>query len=633
MVTVALALLALQTSPEPDLKAGAVVTLSTLTARLRDPGGPEVFIAPELKNEALFLKGEFGAPTRLRALVARATCAEWSSDGRSLWLERNVVLKRRLLAEERATLAADLRASFPQESAPAPMSEAEADQATLELQRTSWNAGRSEWSPEAVAKRYRLIQASRPDLRFGLQALDALDPDKLAAALAEDPGTEPIRFLGRGGEGYVPLPFNGPALLAAYRADLAARGGGKPSQGDSAIQRAAAGNRTVEIGLILRRSAFRPMTLSIAAVTPEGRATILGTAEWFWNLPRPQEPLWPGERANDPTPVKLPATEADDMDEREPLNRSAGPILRAISADEARPIVVDLPDGTAFIGRPPNATLSELSRPLRYHVTAEVHDGVIVGRPRLPLTTSASRFPRAELARWRAVAKNAEATLDDAAAVVARLARVQAGSDLETSLGQPFGGRNHPLNSDQRAMLRIWGALPLRTRRALDAGATFASRDLPPVVRTAMYRFLLSATAYGYEDGPYFFDRRGTLPPLELSWRLEAPYTSFAVATDGPHAGSAFDLELLTAILPPQLQGRQIGGRHYEDLSRVRFRSGGSQTRYATVRYGADARNSSEGVLKEIRFDSGPPVAWDGLPPALLKPLREAIEWYRNNPG
>ena len=649
---------------------GGVRPLGSLTTALRSRGGPEILIAPELRDEALYLRGVGDDPARLRNLIAHAVAAEWKEEGGGLRLARSAALRRRLHAENRAALEAGLREAI------ARVGPSEA--LTSDSYRRLWNASRSRTgdaspSPAQSEARMAAFRAVDPGSRAFARFCALVDPARLAEALAGPtsdalaigaPHPETVRLLGKGGGLYRALPLDGTAFLATERAEHAVmittpveRGPGDPyppeetevneTEPDEAAlaarRRAAVAGG--ELGALVSRW---PGDVSVAlyAVDRDGVAALLGSGDLRPTVPAPGEPVWPEtppERVLAPAPPDARglatllagargAGEASE-DSIEPLDILARPMLDALSEGETRPIVLDLPDDLVSLARvrvqPVDPTreggavrivprtVGDVAIEVRRSIAIEVRDGAVVGRAREPLEATARRFPRAELRTWWRAVHDPTLSVETSAALAVRIGLDPTATWFEGQILMATDAvfpRPEALSlTSDRMDLVLWRALPPAVRATLARGGTIDVRSLPPEAGRRV------EAAMANDNAMTSFLARNGLPPLMLTGEVEQD--AVAILADPVFGSEALD-------------GEELGWRFRDEepsqperpsLRTARFRVGERRRQSLHVSYAPLPALSTDLWISEVTASPGEPVNWERLPPAILGPLRGAM--------
>ena len=638
------ALLAL-TFRAPALELGRVVTLSRLLPELRAPGDPELFLAPDLKNEAIYLRGTSTTDLpRLRALVARATSAVWTNTGTTLKLERPPALRKKLREAELATLTAEFRTALQTPDLP-PETTSE-DYTRLQQLEVEFNREPDGPKRDVAVRTYETaLLRLEPNLRTQARLAAALKPDLLAAL----PPGDPVRYLGAGG--FPRLPFNGARLLASYRTDyIAAREGGiytDPAR-DAEMREPESAFATGIPGLVLSRDPFGGVVATLYAVAASGAAFTVASFSLVTRFDSPDTPPWPGEtpaNATRPLPgFRRPdpnATTALLRRGDEPLILFAPTLdaffgaLRGETGEEA-PVVLDLPDEAVNLADGRSSTVADLARALRRCLRAERDGPALVGTPRLPLEASSLRFPRAELRRWFALVSRLDATLDECAALAARIGDAPAFTGIEDALriaaDVPIHGQ-HPWGSglQSRYELRLWGALPRSFRAALDSGRTLALAELPSETRRIALDAILVLDS-GSAETPVFIRDDGRAPSIGLAWGRKVRPSALEV--DGPKRGTVWGTEALGMILSQQSRGELLDpSLGYPDVRTARFRP--TMVTDRTLLFTWEPRSVP---IARVRFFEtflleSPAVGWESFPPELLTPLRKGFEEEHKSHG
>lgn len=602
--------------PPPPVRIEA---LPAFIARMRDPGGPEIRVAGELRNETLFVSLKRETPERLRALVARAVRAEWVRDGANLRLERGNALRKRLAGEERTELRRAIGrawSEFAKEPEPfgddLPRRVETYERASEEL-RASTTRDRS-----GVEARFQMAKrAISPGDRLMARVLTRFDPDRLAL-----PPSRVARFVSVPGRMLPGFGFDAAPLWAqSMKETTEAVDAGLIERERSIREKAAAGG---SLGLLVRDLGGKTLNLRLLRFV-EGTM-----AETFATRSLPMEPAedsrWPGsERWADRDLTPAGATPIGP--ELDPLENVVGDPVRAAVEASGEEVVLALPDSAATMLDDETGGaigLRAVSEGLQSSLRFGYDDGILIGSPRWPLRATAERMPRSLWPTFfRFLRRGATATLAEVGAYAEAAGYGPSTSGLERWLGVRAGSKS--MNSavegldSVREIVRAYAALAPGDREALLAGRPLPIRGLNLVARRALEDLVYvgptaAEIAMPFADG---------LPP-GATFSAEAKPEPRLEIVGGRWSGAVYSPGNIGDFLTIRPGGNG-------DMQSLVLRPLSSMTLAAKLALTPGLELSA--MLVENAPTGRAPSKWEGLPEPHLGLIRATIEANRKNDG
>ncbi|RYG44849.1 hypothetical protein EON79_14020, partial [bacterium] len=516
----------------PPIEAGSIVTLPVLVAALAEETGERLAVAPELENEAIYLR-RFALNGRTLPLLARVCAAEWERSGTKLTLTRSGHLKGKLAAEGAAALTQAIQTAYP------------APPATMELSLYNQEFDSLTKSIEALAKGKISSAAFRESLDSLVKQADALkimhrqaDPsrrtlDRLMAsadlrAMLQLAPQQSLSFSNR--EGFQTRRLSGSsAPLArfnseapAYRAWARAKRKDDPSFSEmlnplngTKVRESDGDDPTADVlFLTATRNVVRDLgfTVTLAILGRDGQA--LGIVHNSVELPSPtgsgipKEGTWKSRPLDDVPeakealewiqgslsreeigPGRLAPLLARNDKILDPLSVFVRPILDGLTEETSGPILIDVPDGTlSELGEAKTLFESDtaISKQIRWVKEADV----LLGTPRYPLLATSARFPRRALAALLKLANADFVRLEDGSRY---LQTVGGPKPLEAAIyhaiswemvdTMDFRDEIFDVDRDIRPWVKLYAGIPAFGRKVLEGGGSVPLSDGTPLIR------------------------------------------------------------------------------------------------------------------------------------------------------
>ncbi|RYG36683.1 hypothetical protein EON81_08985 [bacterium] len=657
----------------PLPETGCIVTLPALVAQLAAKTGQALAVAPELENEAIYLRG-ITLDAKVVRQLAQACAAEWVSSGSHLLLTRTGSLKAKLAQEQRAVFVQAVRATFPPPTEPMGLV------AFGDLMDTTFAEIDRIDKEQSIEKLRARLKALQNDLDQVTNLGRIADPTHRAfdlllskfdatSALSLQPD-QTFNFSNQPGYRCQPLLGMEP-ILDTFRQEAPIYRNWARTRKDSgkSINEFPHRHNGTSIGeddealtdvdtvlLSLFRSVeeetrfnfrlgiynasgenvgsvYRPVELAgelepgipHAASWMNRRFTKSGPREMAEAFLNPQ---WENdEKSGERWAKKLLTQQGQTLD---PLSSLAAPYLDALTEEVDGPMLADVPDGI-LAGLGETQTLEEADGKIRRYVKWSKTVEGLIGTPRYPLLATSARYARRNLDGLVDLATSRFFSLEEGAKYVQRARSPRLLELAVYGTARPHNiafsdTRQHmfDLYAEERVWLDLWGTLSPSQKMALRGG-----RSLSMIPLSSQSRQRLSEMFFGRDQR--FAEHLG--PPLALAYPNGLPphlvlqgsseSEKFLVRVVGRSFYEDYDIQSLGRDLgdPPSTDS-QAKGQALPNLSRATFLPFVTEQLEIKPWIGPDE-------LTGIRFTSSAPmldqaVPWQKLPPKMVEEIRRA---------